>query len=164
MTAEPQSDQPSGIPPPIGVLPDPGIPDPPWRRLAPGMLLVEPVRELIRFIPMLIVLIFAGRVGDTGPPWGLVATGAVIALGISRYATTRYRISDALVEVRRGVFQRRHLTVPRDRIRTVDVSAHPLQRPATQHRGQRRTNPPRRRCSPDSTVAGSALRRQRCPG
>ena len=83
MTAEPQSDQPSGIPPPIGVLPDPGIPDPPWRRLAPGMLLVEPVRELIRFIPMLIVLIFAGRVGDTGPPWGLVATGAVIALGIS---------------------------------------------------------------------------------
>ena len=128
MTAEPQSDQPSGMPPAIGVLPDPGIPDPPWRRLAPGMLLVEPVRELIRFIPMLIVLIFAGRVGDTGPPWGLVATGAVIALGISRYATTRYRISDALVEVRRGVFQRRHLTVPRDRIRTVDVSAHPLQR------------------------------------
>ena len=48
---------------------------PPWRRLAPGMLLVEPVREVIKFIPMLIVLIFAGRAGESGPPWGLIATG-----------------------------------------------------------------------------------------
>lgn len=102
--------------------------DPPWRRLAAGMLLVEPVREVIKFIPMLIVLIFAGSVGGSGPPWGLIATAAVIVLGISRYATTRYRITPAVVEVRRGVFQRKHLTVPRDRIRTVDVSAHPLQR------------------------------------
>src|SRR6478609_5133513 len=128
MTAEPQSDQPSGIPPPIGVLPDPGIPDPPWRRLAVGMLLVEPVRELIRFIPLLIVLIFAGRAGDSGPPWGLIGTAAVIVLGISRWMTTRYRITPTVVEVRRGVLQRKHLTVPRDRVRTVDVSAHPLQR------------------------------------
>ncbi len=102
--------------------------DPPWRRLAPGMLLVEPVRELIKFIPMLVILLFAGRVRDTGPPWGLIATAAVITLGISRYLTTRYRITPTVVEVRRGVFQRKHLTVPRDRVRTVDVSAHPLQR------------------------------------
>jgi putative membrane protein len=102
--------------------------DLPWRRLAPGMLLVEPVRELIRFIPMLVILLFAGTVRDSGPPWGLIATAAVIILGISRYATTRYRITPTVVEVRRGVFQRKHLTVPRDRVRTVDISAHPLQR------------------------------------
>jgi putative membrane protein len=100
----------------------------PWRRLATGMLLVEPVRELIKFIPMLVVLIFAGRAGDSGPPWGLIGTAAVIALGISRWLTTRYRITPTVVEVRRGLLQRKHLTVPRDRIRTVDVSAHPLQR------------------------------------
>ncbi|MET0965671.1 MAG: PH domain-containing protein, partial [Nakamurella sp.] len=100
----------------------------PWRRLATGMLLVEPVRELIKFIPMLVVLLFAGRAGDSGPPWGLIGTVAVIALGISRWLTTRYRITPTVVEVRRGLFQRKHLTVPRDRIRTVDVSAHPLQR------------------------------------
>ena len=100
----------------------------PWRRLAPGMLLVEPVRDIIRFIPMLIVLLFAGRAGESGPPWGLIGTLAVIALGISRWLTTRYRITPTVVEVRRGLFRRKHLTVPRDRVRTVDVSAHPLQR------------------------------------
>lgn len=100
----------------------------PWQRLAPGMLLVEPVREIIKFIPMLIVLIFAGRAGDSGPPWGLIGTAAVIGLGISRWLTTRYRITPTVVEVRRGLLQRKHLTVPRERVRTVDVSAHPLQR------------------------------------
>jgi putative membrane protein len=103
-------------------------PDPPWRRLSAGMLLVEPVREVMRFIPMLVVLLFAGANNDGGPPWGLIGTGLVIALGITRYLTTRYRITPAVVEVRRGLLQRRHLTVPRDRIRTIDVSAHPLQR------------------------------------
>ena len=71
-----------------------GVPDPdgsavtdeltPWRRLAIGMLLVEPLRELIRFIPLLIVLIFAGRAGNSGPPWGLIGTAAVIAATASR--------------------------------------------------------------------------------
>ena len=100
----------------------------PWRRLAAGMLLVEPVRELVRFIPLLIVLLFAGRAGDSGPPWGMIGTGAVIALGISRWISTRYRITPTVVEVRRGLLQRKHVTVPRDRVRTVDISAHPLQR------------------------------------
>ena len=52
----------------------------------------------------------------------------MIALGISRWVTTRYRITPTVVEVREGLLQRKHLTVPRDRVRTVDVSAHPLQR------------------------------------
>ncbi len=99
-----------------------------WARLAPGMLLVEPIRELLRFIPLLLVLVFAGRAGDSGPPWGLIGAAAVIALGVTRWLTTRYRIGPALVEVRTGLLQRRHLTVPRDRVRTVEVSAHPLQR------------------------------------
>lgn len=92
------------------------------------MLLVEPVREIIRFIPMLVVLLVAGATSDDSPPWGLLGTGLVVALGIIRYLTTRYRITPTVVEVRRGLLQRRHLTVPRDRIRTIDVSAHPLQR------------------------------------
>jgi len=100
----------------------------PWRRLAAGMLLVEPLRELIRFIPLLIALIFAGRAGESGPPWGLIGTAAVIALGIVRYLTTRYRITPTVIEVRKGMLSRKHVTVPRDRIRTVDTSAHPLQR------------------------------------
>jgi len=99
-----------------------------WSRLAAGMLLVEPLRELIRFVPLLIALVFAGRAGESGPPWGLIGTAAVIALGISRYLTTRYRITPLMIEVRRGLLSRKTLTVPRDRVRTVDISAHPLQR------------------------------------
>ena len=102
--------------------------DPPWRRLSPGMLLVEPVREVIRFIPVLLVLLIAGARNDDGPPWGLIGAAVVVALGLARYLSTRYRITPTVVEVRRGILQRTHLTVPRDRIRTLDVSAHPLQR------------------------------------
>ncbi|WP_395727089.1 PH domain-containing protein [Nakamurella sp.] len=102
--------------------------EPPWRRLSPGMLLVEPVREVIRFIPMLLILLIAGARNDDGPPWGLIGTAVVVALGIARYLSTRYRITATVVEVRRGILQRAQLTVPRDRIRTLDVSAHPLQR------------------------------------
>lgn len=103
-------------------------PEPPWRRLSPGMLLVEPIREIIRFVPMLLILLIAGARSDGGPPWGLIGTALVVALGIARYLSTRYRITPAVVEVRRGIVQRTHLTVPRNRIRTLDVSAHPLQR------------------------------------
>jgi len=110
------------------VDPAPDQSDVPWRRLAPGMLLVEPAREVIKFIPLLIALVFAGRAGGSGPPWGLIGTAAVVALGIIRWFTTRYRITPTVIEVRKGLLQRKHLTVPRDRVRTVDVSAHPLQR------------------------------------
>ena len=71
--------------PSAAVHPEETLEQQPWRRLATGMLLVEPVRELIKFIPMLVVLIFAGRAGESGPPWGLIGTAAVIALGITRW-------------------------------------------------------------------------------
>ena len=92
------------------------------------MLLVEPVREIIRFIPHADRVDLRRSRRGVRPAWGLIGTAAVIALGISRWLTTRYRITPTVVEVRRGSVQRKHLTVPRDRVRTVDVSAHPLQR------------------------------------
>ena len=82
----------------------------------------------MRFIPLLVVLIFAGRAGDSGPPWGLIGTAAVIALGLTRYLSTRFRITPTAVEIRTGLITRRTSTVPRDRVRSVDVSAHPLHR------------------------------------
>lgn len=122
---EPRPGEPPPAEPPITARPP--ATQPPWRRLSPGMLLVEPVREIIRFIPMLLILLIAGARND-GPPWGLIGAAVVVALGIARYLSTRYRITPTVVEVRRGILQRTHLTVPRDRIRTLDVSAHPLQR------------------------------------
>ena len=44
-------------------LPDSSSPDAEWQRLDPRMLLVHPVREVIRFLPALIAIAFAGRVG-----------------------------------------------------------------------------------------------------
>ena len=125
--ARPGPSAPAGPPGPSAPA-GPPVAEPEWRRLSPGMLLVEPIREILRFIPMLAVLIIAGAGRSDGPPWGLIGTAVVVALGIGRYLSTRYRITPTVVEVRRGLVQRRHLTVPRDRIRSLDVSAHPLQR------------------------------------
>jgi putative membrane protein len=45
-----------------------------------------------------------------------------------RWFTTRYRITPDRVEVKQGLLRRRLLAVSRDRLRTVDVSAHVLHR------------------------------------
>ena len=122
--------------PPTSGPPDPG-PDPHrtdadgggWQRLAWGMLFVQPVRELLRFVPLLLVLLFVGRSdGAFRPPWEFIAAGLVILYGVGRFVSTRWRVTPTAVEVRHGVIGRRLLTAPRERIRSIDISAHPLQR------------------------------------
>src|SRR3954447_26206863 len=107
---------------------DPVTDSQPWQRLSVGMLFVQPVRELIRALPLLVALVFAGHANGSQPPWSLIGVGVLVALGISRWLTTRYRITASVVQVRKGLLARKTITVPRDRVRTVDVSAHPLQR------------------------------------
>ncbi|MGI5246715.1 PH domain-containing protein [Dactylosporangium sp. CA-139066] len=99
-----------------------------WRRLSPRMLLIHPVQEVIRLLPAFLGLVVASLQGGRHGYWGLLAGGVAVALGILRYFTTSYRITVTHVQVRRGFFRRRVLTVPRDRVRTVDVSAHLLHR------------------------------------
>ena len=45
-----------------------------------------------------------------------------------RWFTTRYRISPEQVQLRTGLFRRRTMATPADRVRTVDVTAHALHR------------------------------------
>ncbi|QDZ14532.1 PH domain-containing protein [Humibacter ginsenosidimutans] len=98
-------------------------PDPtPWRRLDPRMLLVHPVREIIKYLPILLVALVAGSVGGE-PWWTYVLSGIGVLAGLSRWFTTTYRITPTHVEVRRGLLNRRMLSVPRERIRSVDVDA-----------------------------------------
>lgn len=99
----------------------------PWRRLAPGMLLVSPVRELIRAIPLLLGLLLANR-ASSGPPWSLLAVVAIVGRGLLEWFTTRFRITATELELTRGLLRRTTRTTPLDRVRTVDLSAHPLQR------------------------------------
>ncbi|WP_433222977.1 PH domain-containing protein [Dactylosporangium sp. CS-047395] len=101
-----------------------------WRRLSPRMLAVHPVMELRRLIFPLVALAVGvqSNNGGDGGWWALGIGGIGIVLGFLRYFTTSFRITPEYVQVRRGLLRRRTLTVPRDRIRTVDVTSHVLHR------------------------------------
>ncbi len=97
-----------------------------WRRLNPRMLLVHPVQEVIRAWPLLLGLVVAGSRGN--PWWTVGGVVMAIVLGTSRWFTTTYRITPEQVQVRRGLLRRQVLTVPRARVRSVDVTAHAMHR------------------------------------
>lgn len=94
-----------------------------WRRLDPRMLLVHPIRELLRFLPVLLGLFIAGSANDNGPPWHYLGVAVPILLGVLRYLTTRFRVADGRVELSRGLLSRHTLSTPLDRVRTVDLTA-----------------------------------------
>jgi putative membrane protein len=99
-----------------------------WRRLNARMLLIHPIQELPRAAPALIGVIAAGGSGGRRELWAAAGLAITIGLGMLRWFTTTYRITPDRVEVQRGLFSRRLLAVSRDRLRTVDASAHVLHR------------------------------------
>ncbi len=115
----------------MSVDPTPG-PDPAgegWQRLDPRMLLVYPVKELGRFLPVLIGVFVAGTAsGGAAEWWQLAGVSVPVGLGVLRYVTTSYRIAQGRVELRRGLLNRHVLSTPVDRVRTVDVTAPPVHR------------------------------------
>ncbi|GAA1763750.1 PH domain-containing protein [Nocardioides hankookensis] len=94
-----------------------------WQRLDPRMLLVYPVRELVRFLPVLVGIFLAGTASGRTDWWHGLGVAIPMALGVLRYFTTYFRITDTRVELRRGLVNRHHLSTPLDRVRTVDVTA-----------------------------------------
>jgi putative membrane protein len=100
-----------------------------WLRLDPRMLLVYPVKELVRFLPVLIGLFLAGTAsGGGGEGWNLLGVLIPMSLGVLRYYTTYYRIAAGRIELRRGLLNRHVLSTPLDRVRTVDITAPPVHR------------------------------------
>lgn len=101
--------------------------DQPWLRLDKRMLLVHPVNEVLKLLPVIAVSWIVGsRSGNNY--WGLVAVAALVAYGVLRWFTTTYRIGPVHVQLRRGVFQKKVLSIPRNRVRSVDVEARILHR------------------------------------
>ncbi len=100
----------------------------PWQRLSPRMLLIHPVREVARFIPALVGLLFAGSSSGHGQWWSLGGVAIVLAVSVLRWLTTQYQISSEQVRLRTGLLRRRTISTPSDRVRTVDVTAHLLHR------------------------------------
>lgn len=108
---------------------DPIRADDGWQRLDPRMLLVYPVKELARFLPVLLGVFVAGTAsGGAAEWWQLAGVSVPVGLGVLRYVTTSYRIAQGRVELRRGLLNRHVLSTPVDRVRTVDVTAPPVHR------------------------------------
>jgi putative membrane protein len=104
------------------VTPEPD--GPPWRRLDKRMLAVTPLSGAIRLLPVAVVLLLTGQGDAVGRLW--VPLGIALALvlaGVVRWRTTQYRITADRVELHTGWLRRQRRSVPRDRIRTVDLTA-----------------------------------------
>ncbi len=98
-----------------------------WQRLSPRMLLVHPVHEVMRQLPVLIGSLVLGSA--TGNPlWTVAGVALIVTYGLARWFTTSYRIGPEEVTLRTGVLQRSVLSVPRNRIRSVSTDARLLHR------------------------------------
>ncbi len=108
--------------------PVPPIPqDAEWRRLDARMLLVHPVNELIRFLPVLIGIFVLGSSSD-GELWQLIGVAIPVTLGVMRFFTTRFRITASQIELQRGLLSRSVLTAKLDRVRAVQLTSSPIHR------------------------------------
>ncbi|MGC0362960.1 putative membrane protein [Rhodococcus sp. 27YEA15] len=94
----------------------------PWLRLDRRMLLVHPVTEVVKLLPVLLISVVLGRQSGNHL-WGLGVVTVLVVYGVLRWVTTTYRIGPVHVQLRTGVFQKKLLSVPRSRIRSVDVEA-----------------------------------------
>ncbi|MFF2143602.1 PH domain-containing protein [Kitasatospora sp. NPDC058190] len=99
-----------------------------WHRLDRRMLIIHPVQELIRALPGLFMVVFLGGKGEHRPLWAFGATALVLLFGVLRWITTGYAMTPRQIMVRRGVLRRSVVSVPRDRVRSVDLSAPPVHR------------------------------------
>jgi putative membrane protein len=103
------------------------VPAPPageaeWQRLDPRMMVVQPVREVVRFLPPLIALFIAGAAAGGGA-WQFAGIVVPVAIGLFRYLTTSFRVAGGRVELKRGLLSRHVTSTPLDRVRTVDLTA-----------------------------------------
>ncbi|MFC4123048.1 PH domain-containing protein [Nonomuraea zeae] len=102
-----------------------------WRRLDPRMLLVN-----LRWLAPPLGIIALTALASGGVTWEdhklqIVSALLFVYLTCSemiRWRTTRFRVTEEQVEVTSGLFWRRHVAIPRDRLRTVDVTSGPVHR------------------------------------
>ncbi|MEV4381659.1 PH domain-containing protein [Streptosporangium sp. NPDC049644] len=96
----------------------------PWQRLNSRLALVDATRFVLTILPSVLVTVVFGRGFDAWPVLIASALGVVVSvMALRRWLTTRFRITEDRVEIRRGLLVRKYRSVPRDRIRTVDTGA-----------------------------------------
>ncbi|MGN9780018.1 PH domain-containing protein [Nonomuraea sp. ZG12] len=107
-----------------------------WRELSRRNLGAAGVKSLAVAAPVVIVL--ARVLAGASWPWqaivaagagaGVLVVAAVLAYETARLRATRWRLTAERLEVRTGVAVRQHRSIPRDRVRSVDVRADPVRR------------------------------------
>jgi hypothetical protein len=120
--------------------PAPTIADGVLRQLDPNTIHVDRISSWIFTAVVCVFLLIQLVVNLFGGPWR-IALGVALALGVGgflawlshrwpeiSYRHTFYRVDPQAIEIRRGVFWRRTITVPRSRVQHTDVSQGPLQR------------------------------------
>ncbi|MEU0485045.1 PH domain-containing protein [Streptosporangium sp. NPDC006013] len=96
----------------------------PWQRLNSRLALVDATRFVLTILPSVLVTVVFGRGFDAWPVLIASALGVIVSvMALRRWLTTRFRITEDRVEIRRGMLVRKYRSVPRDRIRTVDTGA-----------------------------------------
>jgi putative membrane protein len=100
----------------------------PWERLSVRSLAVRPAKDFVRVLPVLIGLVYAGSRGGGHDYWGLGIAALTMVTSIWRWFNTRYRVTADRVYVRRGLLNQKVLSVARDSVRSVDLSAHVIYR------------------------------------
>jgi putative membrane protein len=102
----------------------PGPDEQPWRRLDKRMLAVTPLSGAVRLLPVAVVILLTGQGDAVARLWVPLGIGLTLVLGgVVRWRTTRYRLTADRVELHTGWLRRQRRSVPRDRIRTVDLTA-----------------------------------------
>ncbi len=103
----------------------------PWRRLDARVLLATAVLTLAPLVPTVLVMLLGSArmttVALTAAAWIAFAVLATAA-GAVDWSVTRYRVTTERFELQRGVLTRNHRSIPRDRVRSVDLTANPAQR------------------------------------
>ncbi|WP_235926204.1 PH domain-containing protein [Actinokineospora pegani] len=94
-----------------------------WGRLNPLMIVVRPLNELLGLVPVLFAILVVGDVDLIRLGIAVGTVVLVVLYGLLSWLTTKYRITESRVELHKGVLFRQQLSIPRDRVRTVDLTA-----------------------------------------
>lgn len=102
-----------------------------WNRLDGRIVLVHTLVILAPLIPIVLVMLAttagAGPIAETVGIW-IAGTAVFGGRSAANWYLTSYRITDERFELREGVLSRNRRWIPRDRIRSVDLTADPVHR------------------------------------
>ncbi|ASO18939.1 putative membrane protein [Actinoalloteichus hoggarensis] len=98
------------------------------QRLDARMIAVKPLNEALGLLPVLILALVVQGADQWQFRLAAVVAGLLLVNGLMRWLTTRYRITEDQVVLRTGWLFRTRRAVPRERIRTVDLTARLMHR------------------------------------